>query len=151
MLYASIGQGWLFLLLLDMGLCAGLFDEIFRLVPFCCKRIKYTKKQQKSLKNTENSAKIVKKIEFLMQNKSNMQKDKPKQKRNLHKIFTPIIDFLRTILLGVIFFFAVLFFNYGEVRLYLIIAFIVGFCLERTFIAKCVQKVFSKCYNRGTI
>ena len=151
MLYASIGQGWLFLLLLDMGLCAGLFDEIFRLVPFCCKRIKYAKKQQKSVKNTENLTKNAKEIEFLVQNNPNTQKNTPKRKRNLRKIFTPIIDFLRTILLGVIFFLSVLFFNYGEVRLYLIIAFIVGFCLERTFIAKCVQKVFSKCYNKGII
>lgn len=151
MLCESIGQGWLFLLLLDIGLCAGLFDEIFRLVPFCCKLINHTKKQQKSVKNTENLTKNAKKIEFLVQNKQNTQQSTPKRKLNLRKIFTPIIDFLRTILLGIIFFISVLFFNYGEVRLYLIIAFIVGFCLERTFLAKCIQKVFSKCYNKGII
>ena len=46
-----------------------------------------------------------------------------------------------------IFYLGVLFINYGEMRIYLILAFVVGFWLERTFLADGVKKLWRKVYN----
>lgn len=150
MLFESIGQGWLFLLLLDIGLCAGLVDEIFRLVPFCCKRLKNHKKYAKSVKNDKKTAKNTQKIEFSQQIKPKTPTPHKKRKVTLSKIFIPIWDFCRTLITGAIFFISVLIFNFGEVRLYLIAAFAVGFCLERTILVRLVQKRFASCYTPST-
>ncbi len=140
MLYATLGQGWLFLLMLHLGICVALFDEIFRILPAMCKQILLKSNIKKLLKNTNQNAP---KISFLPQQKSN---------NNTKKSIAPaILNNLsvcaRVIFAGAICYVGMLFLNYGAVRFYLILAFIVGFWLERIFIAKGVLFLLKKVYN----
>ncbi len=140
MLYATLGQGWIFLLMLHLGICVGFFDEIFRILPAMCKQIllkNHAKKVQ------ENTAQNTQKISFLPQQKSN---------KNTKKSIVPAIlnNFsvcTRVIIAGAICYIGMLFLNYGAVRFYLILAFVVGFWLERSFIAKGVLFLLKKVYN----
>ena len=139
MLFTTVGQGWLFLIMLNIGLLCAVVDEIFKL-------LKISQKSSKIIKNSEKNAKNTQKIEFLA--------PKPKKKAKNTKIWglilNNIFDAVRVLIWGAVFYIATLLLNYGEVRFYLILAFVGGFCLERTFLVPAIQKLRSMCYNRKT-
>ena len=137
MLFTTVGQGWLFLLMLDIGLLCAVVDEIFKL-------LKISQKSSKIIKNSEKIAKNTQKIEFFA--------PKPKKKVKSIKIFglilTNIFDAVRVLIWGAVFYVSTLLLNYGEVRFYLILAFVGGFCLERTILVPTIQKLHSMRYNK---
>lgn len=140
MLFATLGQGWIFLLMIHLGFCVAVVDEIFRILPAIFKQIKLKKDAKKLTKNTQENTQ---KISFSSQQKSS----KNNKKLLCGSVFSNINICLRVIFAGAIFYLGVLFFNYGAVRFYLILAFFVGFWLERNFIAKTVLYLFQKVYN----
>lgn len=140
MLYATLGQGWIFLLMLHLGICVALFDEIFRILPAIFKQISLKNNAKKLLKNTSKNAH---KISFLPQQKSN----KNTKKSIAPAILNNLSVCARVIFAGAICYVGMLFLNYGAVRFYLILAFVVGFWLERIFIAKGVLFLLKKVYN----
>ena len=138
MLFESIGQGWIFLLILHLGICCALFDEIWRLIPFVIKKLNIKKTINKIEKNST-------KITFAPKQKIK-QNNKIKFKF-AKKIIKNISICFRVLVCFAIFYLGVLFINYGEMRIYLILAFVVGFWLERTFLADGVKKLWRKVYN----
>ncbi len=137
MLFTTVGQGWLFLLMLDIGLLCAIVDE-------GCKLLKFQNKNQKIDKNIEKTAKNTQKIEFL----APKPKTKAKNKDLIYKIFNNIFDAVRVLIWSAIFYVSTLLLNYGEVRFYLILAFVAGFCLERTILVPTIQKLRSMRYNK---
>jgi hypothetical protein len=65
-----------------------------------------------------------------------------------NKFLKIIIDALSCFLLSLVFLFAVNFTNYGEIRLYIIFSFLLGFLLERISIGILVAKGAKFLYNR---
>ena len=63
------------------------------------------------------------------------------------KIFNHILDFIETILILFIVFISNLYFNYGCIRLYPILVFVISFWIERITIGKIVAKFYLKCYS----
>ncbi len=178
MLFETIGQGWIFLLMLYIGFCCGLFDEFLRAMPsirqfFKNKKIKL-KEEKNNKKLNQNNENILKnktdlnadlssnkldnistpplKIEF---NKQNNSPQRTPKKQSKGKIFTKelkhiikevstwIKDVLRILIYGAVYYLSNLTINFGEMRLYTIIAFIGGFLLIRTifaFVLKMLKK-----------
>lgn len=137
MLFTTVGQGWLFLIMLDIGLLCAVVDEIFKL-------LKISQKSSKIIKNSEKIAKNTQKIEFL----APKPKTKARNKDLIYKIFNNIFDAVRVLIWGAVFYVSTLLLNYGEVRFYLILAFVAGFCLERTILVPTIQKLRSMRYNK---
>ena len=110
--------------------------------------IKKTNKQTiQNEKNTKNSLEINKKIEFITQAPNNKEKNKPKTKFFKNTLLC-IRDIFRVLLNFAIFFITTLLVNYGDTRLYLILAFIVGFITERTIFVGLIKKIKNIVYNR---
>lgn len=137
MLFTTVGQGWLFLIMLDIGLLCAILDEGFRF-------LKIKKKDVKIDKNIEKTAKNTQKIEFL----APKPKIKTKNTEIFSKIFNNIFDAIRVLVWGAVFYISTLLLNFGEVRFYLILAFVVGFCLERTILVPAIQKLLTMRYNK---
>jgi hypothetical protein len=68
---------------------------------------------------------------------------KPFKKRAINIILDVVFCFL----LALIFLLTVHFTNYGEIRLYILLSFFLGFILERISIARVLAKVFYFLYN----
>lgn len=138
MLFESLGQGWIFLLFLHIGLCCAIIDELPRFIP----NIKFKKPNKKNKTTSNKNKKITFITKVAQKNKSNF-----KYKIILKNCLNIFIDFIRVIFCFAIFYISVLLFNYGEIRFYLILAFGVGFWLERTFLATAIKKLWQKVYN----
>lgn len=65
-----------------------------------------------------------------------------------NKYITILFDIVFFIVLSLLFFFATQFTNYGEIRLYMIVSFILGFTLERISIGRVLAKSVSFLYNK---
>ena len=63
------------------------------------------------------------------------------------KIINIVIDVVFCVLLAFLFLFSVYFTNYGEIRLYILASFFLGFVLERISIGTMLAKVFNFLYN----
>lgn len=63
------------------------------------------------------------------------------------KITTILIDAIFVFLSFMVFIFAISYCNFGEFRLFLLIAFLLGFCLERVSIGFLVAKILEFIYN----
>ena len=153
MLFESLGQGLLFLLMLQIGICCGFIDEFFKIIPLYFRKLKNKQKHQKNVKNTQKTAKNDVKIDFSANfNKNNTQTPLNKKKKKLTlppNLIANILGFFRTIFFGTTFILTTLAINYGEIRFYLILAFVGGFCIERTIIVKYVHKLLNKCYTKS--
>ncbi len=137
MLFTTFGQGWLFLIILELGLLCALVDS---LVVFFPKWLKSRKKLSKIDKNAEKIVKNREKIEFLAPTQPKQKTKTPRKFSFKSPIFLTIIMVLKVFICGAIIYLATLWLNYGEIRAYLILAFVAGFCLERTILVKWVQK-----------
>lgn len=67
---------------------------------------------------------------------------------NNNKIVGVVLDLIATLLCCFIFFCLVLNFNFGEMRLYLIISFVCGLLIERFSLGLIVAKLSRLCYNK---
>lgn len=64
-----------------------------------------------------------------------------------NKIIDILLDILATIIVGVIFLLANLYFNYGEFRFYVLFSFLLGFVIQRVTLGTIVAKCSFLCYN----
>ena len=67
---------------------------------------------------------------------------------NKNKVMEKIFDFISVILCGGVFFVLCLKINYGELRFYLILGFILGILMQRFTIGIFIAKISSSCYNK---
>ena len=67
--------------------------------------------------------------------------------KKIYKIFKNILDCCCVLLCGSVFYIVVLFWAYGDVRLWQIILFILAVCIERVTIGKLIAKIIVICYN----
>lgn len=103
MLYPTVGQGSVFLILLVSGIiCAVIFDAN-NLVTFLC---------------------------------------------NKNKVVKIILDFICAVLCGAAYFFMVLKFNYGEQRMFTLLAFLLGLTAERCSLGILLAKSLPWCYDK---
>ena len=65
-----------------------------------------------------------------------------------NKVLTTILDSVFFVILALLFFFAVQFTNYGEIRFFLFLSFFLGFFLERITIGSMLAKFFKVLYNK---
>lgn len=65
-----------------------------------------------------------------------------------NKIVSITLDVVATILVCLIFLIGNLYFNFGEFRVYVILAFIIGLLIERVTLGIIVGKICSWCYNK---
>lgn len=65
-----------------------------------------------------------------------------------NKIVSIILDIVATILVCFVFLIGNLYFNFGEFRFYVILAFVIGLLIERVTLGIIVGKVCSWCYNK---
>lgn len=65
---------------------------------------------------------------------------------NKNKVAEIILDVLFSVGTCAIFFFSCLRFNYGELRFFLILAFVSGFLIQRFSLGRLIAKVIEKCY-----
>ena len=138
MLFASVGQGWIFLIIFILGCWCGVFDILIKIIST---KISTPKNSQKiHQKSAENSKKI--------SIKNSVKKVKIKnQKINFKEIGSAILYFVKVLIYGALLFVAIYFLDYGNVRFYHIFAFCVGLWLINTLFVRYVQKFPSKCYN----
>lgn len=68
-----------------------------------------------------------------------------------NKIIMPILDIFRCIFIGVIFILCTYFVCFGEIRLYEILFFSLGFAIERKILLNLVAKLFINLYNYTVI
>jgi len=131
MLFETIGQIWFFLLLIWFGIVSGLIDEIGKFL------------------NTHLTKKITTK-------KANHTKIKNAKKNSTWhlQILLFVADFIRVIIASGIFYLSSIFYNYGDIRLYSILAFAGGFILERKvftyLIAKIILAIKNKLQKKAT-
>ncbi|MDD4211088.1 MAG: spore cortex biosynthesis protein YabQ [Clostridia bacterium] len=64
-----------------------------------------------------------------------------------NKIINILFDAIFCVLLALLFLFSVNFTNYGEIRLYILASFFLGFAIERISIGTMLAKVFNFLYN----
>ena len=67
--------------------------------------------------------------------------------QKLQKIFKNILDCCCVLLCGSVFYIVVLFWAYGDVRIWQIILFGLAVCIERVTIGKLIAKIIVICYN----
>ena len=137
MLFTTLGQGWLFLIFLDIGILCALLFRLFSVFP---KWLKNSKKLKKIDEKCEKISKKSAKIEFLAPVRLEKKIKKPKKFNLNSPVFSALKTALIVLICGAIIYLNILWLNYGEVRAYLILAFVVGFCLERTIFAKLIKK-----------
>ena len=63
------------------------------------------------------------------------------------KIFQITLDILFCIIFGLIFIYATSFTNYGEIRLFIILSYLIGFFIVRISVGSVLAKVFNFLYN----
>ena len=66
---------------------------------------------------------------------------------NKNNIIDKLLDFFLSILNCSIFYIALILFNYGELRIYLILTFVLGIFLQRYTLGRIIAKLFKTCYN----
>ena len=66
---------------------------------------------------------------------------------NKNKVVSVVLDVVATVVCCLVFLFAILNFNFGEMRLYLILAFILGLLLQRFSLGYIIAKFFVWWYN----
>lgn len=129
MLFESIGQGYIFLILFCFGVtigCIGIFIAgAIRL--FCCK-IKIDKKSTKNNKKIQFNQKKDKKIQI-------------KNKINFRNLIALLAGFLQYCVLGVVLVLVVCWLDYGAFRLYHFLALFGGFALTKAIFAKLKKRI----------
>ncbi len=131
MLFEAMGQVWIFLLLIWIGILIAGIDEIGRFCYYIINRKISSNKKLPKQKNTHKLAKTTKNKSTKMQ-----LKNKQLSKRISKVIISIIVDITRAVFVCFSFYLVVYLFNYGEVRLYTILAFLLGIFLERWFVNK---------------
>ncbi len=134
MLFVSVGQGWIFLILVITGIwCAVLELLLAKLFKFIKKN---AKNKQKIEKNTQKSIKF-----------TENQKNKKRRNKNLNNFLIGIIYFSRILIYFGLIYLLVYFLDYGNLRIYHILGFCVGFYLIKYFFVRLIQNRLQKCYN----
>ena len=125
------------MIFLDIGILCALLFRLFSVFP---KWLKNRKKIKKIDEKCEKISKKSAKIEFLAPVRLEKKTKKPKKFNLNSPVFSALKTALIVLICGAIIYLNILWLNYGEVRAYLILAFVVGFCLERTIFAKLIKK-----------
>lgn len=152
MLFTSLGQGYIFLLLLCGGAGCALF--------FCLTQIFFAKIQRK-IKSNKNRQKIPKKSQKIQNNTNLDKKNSPRQitflpaqntptpapknstknrkkipKNTIKAVFSVIYGAFVALVCGAVVVAMVFYFDYGAFRFYHFLAFLLGFWLIKTIFAK---------------
>ena len=142
MLFSALGQGYVFLLILCLGLSIGAIEVlclwIFR------KAHRWLKSHQNRPLSTANSTQYLdtntpRKITFLLPQK-NITKNDKKISKNTKKYLKNSIQFciglFRICFYVLTIYLLILLCDYGEIRAYHFVAFLIGFCLIKAIFAK---------------
>ena len=133
MLFESLGQGWIFLLLLIIGAWCAVLDV------FCIKLYNFW------------AIKLVQKKTINKQVNNNSDIKTKKSKKLCFTQFSSLLQgffvFFKVLALGVILYLSIYFLDYGDVRFYHFIAFCGGFYIIKFLFAKWKQYKAKKCYN----
>jgi len=135
MLFVTLNQQWIFLIILWYGAIVGILCKLGQIV---CKSI--ATRHNNTKHSTRN--KITKKRNFAIKNSKKHQKTH--KKRNFFNIFGKnAVDFVSAIMVCTVFIVINYCYNYGEIRLFTILSYGVGFALGR-FVLACFWKLVSK-------
>lgn len=132
MLFESVGEGWIFLILL----CVGMWTEFcFCALGSIIKKIKEIKK---------NNKKTIKKEEKCENNIIFSKKPKQKlgKKKTYFNIKIAIFSFAKMLIYGLILLICVYLLDYFDIRMYHILAFGVGICVIKALFVFLQQKSF---------
>lgn len=154
MLFSAVGQGYIFLLLLCVGAGLCVVEIVGKLASKSLKnitKIKSKKIAEKSKKIAQNRAPIERKIEFVApqkntsknkqkNNKKNMQKISPKYKKIAQNVCSCMLGVGKVLVYGAVLFAVVLVCDFGELRAYHFLAFLIGFWLTKTIFAKLAHR-----------
>ena len=134
MLFVTLNQHWIFLTILWYGLVFGILYKLGQIV---CNSIVNKLKSTQHLTNSKK----VKKHKFTLKNSKKHQKTRKIHK--FFKIFTKnVIDFILIMFAGGTFILLNYLYNFGEIRLFTIIAYLIGIFVG-ILIVKFVLKMFA--------
>lgn len=142
MLFVSVGQGWIFLILLIAGVWCALIELLLiKILKFA--KLKINLKEQNKEINKKNTKKSISFINKKQQNIKNQ-----KSKTNFKNFFSAMIYCFKILIYGTIIYLIVYFLDYGNLRFYHILGFCVGFYITKYFFVNLKQKITLKWYNR---
>lgn len=167
MLFVSLGQGYVFLLLLSLGIFFGICRFVAQVLPQALKNgLRRRAKKMRSVSPPKTEASPMKpiptppqvrKIEFPAPQKNktkNHQKNTKKIKNKLSKntkkitknISQIVFGLLRMCVYGASMYWVVFLIDFGEIRAYHILAFLIGFWLTKAIFARlnCSKKFCDK-------
>lgn len=141
MLFTTLGQGYIFLLLLAIGSLACVFEVV---LVWCLNKTKnlLIRSKTKPLDSTQSSQNLNTHSRAIIfeSKKVNTKNAIRKMPKGISQIIKIIAQFLlgvvRAITCVLIIYFVVLCYDYGEIRLYHFLAFAIGFCLIKILFAK---------------